>query len=344
MFLAALPMLNCLQGQQESVTPQGSTSSEDPQSLVTPGSTLAVALVSSLPPQSIPNLAPFFFYDIDDSSAMLAILDFECMFLSTKAQAIVDHHIIIMARVISTPCLETSVVEPTVDQPFVALNEDLLSSQTASQLQKEYFLHCSFASTSHLTEAVALVDTGATSNFISKDMIDKLVLEYNPVSFSITNHAFVAEFTVAKYLTCPVILGVEWWLDHNTTPIPKDNLLRITHPARIYLGVLMILFLKEAPHILVSSQVTITHTVSFDVLLPCLLHLHAAFDSKPSDVLPAHSQFEFELKPTVDPIKATSPIYPLNLKEEQCREEWTDVMEAKKILSSMLFTAVFPEA
>ncbi|KAJ9089822.1 hypothetical protein DSO57_1009048 [Entomophthora muscae] len=205
-----------------------------------------------------------------------------------------------------------------------------------------YFLfHCSFASTSHLTKAVALGDTGTTDSFISKDLVDKLGLEYNPgapckggvsnvfclfrlrclLSFSITGHAFVADFTVAKHLTYPVILGVEWWQEHNITPFLKDNLLRIAHTARISLGVPMILFWKEALHISMSVSATTKHATPFDVLLLCLSHLHTAFDSKLTYGLPAHSQFDFEFKLTVDLVKVASPIYPLNLKELQCLEE-----------------------
>ncbi|KAJ9058234.1 hypothetical protein DSO57_1014460 [Entomophthora muscae] len=205
-----------------------------------------------------------------------------------------------------------------------------------------YFLfHCSFASTSHLTKAVALVDTGAIDNFISKDLVDKLGWNIILVlcakeglccllSFSITDHAFVADFTVAKHLTYPVILGVEWWQEHNITPILKDNLLRIAHPARISLEVPMIPFGKEAPHISMSVSATIKPATSFDVLLSCLSHLHTAFDSKLADGLPAHSQFDFEFKLTVDLVKFSSPIYPLDLKEEKCLEEWTKDMEAKE--------------
>ncbi|KAJ9059300.1 hypothetical protein DSO57_1003917 [Entomophthora muscae] len=205
-----------------------------------------------------------------------------------------------------------------------------------------YFLfHCSFASTSHITKAVALVDTGATDNFISKDLVEKPGLEYNPgslckggvsnvfrsfrlccpLSFSITDHAFVADFTVAKHLTYLVILGVEWWQEHNITPILKDNLLRITHPTRISLEVPMIPFGKEAPHISMSVSATTKPATSFDVLPLFLSHLHAAFDSKLADGLPAHSQFDFEFKLTVDLVKVASPIYPMNLKLEQCSEE-----------------------
>ncbi|KAJ9056910.1 hypothetical protein DSO57_1027762 [Entomophthora muscae] len=262
-----------------------------------------------------------------------------------------------MNKVVPAPCLEPIVIEPVIDQPFVALNEDLLSIQKAPQLQVQvdsnhpplsnktkmgYFLfHCAFASTSHLTKDVALVDTGATDNFISKDLVDKLGLEYNPgalckggvsnffrsfrlccpLSFSITDHAFVADFTVAKHLTYPVILGVEWWREHNIITILKDKLLRIAHPARISLEVPMILFGKETPHISMSVSATIKPPTSFDVLPLCLSHLHTAFDSKLADGLPAHSQFDFEFKLTVDLVKVASPIYPLSLKEEQCLEE-----------------------
>ncbi|KAJ9079402.1 hypothetical protein DSO57_1035700 [Entomophthora muscae] len=205
-----------------------------------------------------------------------------------------------------------------------------------------YFLfHCPFAFTSHLTKSVALVDTGATDNFISKDLVDKLGFEYNPgflcngvvsntfrsfrlrrlLSFSITDHAFVADFTLAKHLTYLVILGVEWWQEHNITPILKDNLLRIAHLSRISLEVPIILFGKEAPHISMSVSATTKHVTSFDVLPMCLSQLHTAFDSKLADGLPAHSQFDFELKLTIDLMKVASPIYPFNLKEEQCLEE-----------------------
>ncbi|KAJ9078212.1 hypothetical protein DSO57_1009131 [Entomophthora muscae] len=122
---------------------------------------------------------------------------------------------------------------------------------------------------------------------------------------------------------------MEWWQEHNITPILKDNLLRITHPARISLEVPMILFEKEAPHISISLSTTTKRATSFDVLLSCLSHLHTAFDSKLVDGLPAHSQFDFEFKLTVDLVKVASLIYPLNLKEEQCLEEWTKDMEAK---------------
>ncbi|KAJ9079343.1 hypothetical protein DSO57_1036327 [Entomophthora muscae] len=97
----------------------------------------------------------------------------------TKAQAIVDLHVATMNKVAPTPCLEPIVIEPVIDQPFIALNEDLLSIQTAPQLQ---------------------------------DLVDKLGLEYNPgalckgevskvfcsfrlcclLSFFITDHALVA--------------------------------------------------------------------------------------------------------------------------------------------------------
>ncbi|KAJ9083817.1 hypothetical protein DSO57_1030955 [Entomophthora muscae] len=74
---------------------------------------------------------------------------------------------------------------------------------------------------------------------------------------------------------------------------------------------------KEAPHISMLVSTTTKHTTSFDVLLLCLSHLHAAFDSKLSDGLPENSQFDFEFKITV------------NLVKEQCLEEWTNDMEAK---------------
>ncbi|KAJ9053906.1 hypothetical protein DSO57_1019685 [Entomophthora muscae] len=141
------------------------------------------------------------------------------------------------------------------------------------------------------------------------------------LSFSITDHAFVAGFTVAKHLTYPVILSVEWWQEHNISPILKDNLLRIAHPARISLEVPMIPFGKEAPHISMSISATKKQATSFDVLLLCLSHLHAAFDSKLVDGLLAHSQFDFEFKLTVNLVKVASLIYPLNLKEEQCLEK-----------------------
>ncbi|KAJ9073663.1 hypothetical protein DSO57_1013693 [Entomophthora muscae] len=112
-------------------------------------------------------------------------------------------------------------------------------------------------------------------------------------------------------------------------PIPKDNLLRIAHPARISLEVPMIPFGKEAPHISMSVSATTKPATSFDVLPLCLSHLHAAFDSKLADGLPAHSQFDFEFKLTVDLVKVASLIYPLNLKEEQCLDKWTKDMEAK---------------
>ncbi|KAJ9054829.1 hypothetical protein DSO57_1010243 [Entomophthora muscae] len=251
----------------EPATPQGPISPEVSQSLVTPAPALAIAPVISSPPQSIPTLAVLFFYNIYNSSATLANLnsiDFQaptsgnatnacklirfnqnCPLLSAKAQAIVDLHVATMNKVAPAPCIKPIVIEPVIDQPFVALNEDLLSIQTAPQLQVQvdsnhpplsnktnmgYFLfHCSFASTSHLTKAVALVDTGATDNLTSKDLVEKLGLEYNPgalckggvsnvfcsfrlrcpLSFSITDNAFVADFTVAKHLTYLVILGVE---------------------------------------------------------------------------------------------------------------------------------------
>ncbi|KAJ9075696.1 hypothetical protein DSO57_1033496 [Entomophthora muscae] len=259
-----------------------------------------------------------------------------------------------MNKVVPAPCLEPIVIEPMIEQPFVALNEDLFSIQTAPQLQVQvdsnhpplsnktkmgYFLfHFSFASTSHLTKAVALVDTGATDNFISKDLVDNLGGVSNVfhsfrlcclLSFSFTDHAFVADFTVANHLTYPVILGVEWWQENNITPILKDNLLRIAHPARISLEVPMILLGKEVPHISMSVSATTKPATSFDVLLSFLSHLHAAFDSKLADGLPEHSQFDFEFKLTVDLVKVASPIYPLNLKEEQCLEEWTNDMESK---------------
>ncbi|KAJ9067234.1 hypothetical protein DSO57_1001347 [Entomophthora muscae] len=83
----------------------------------------------------------------------------------------------------------------------------------------------------------------------------------------------------------------------------------------------MIPFGKEAPHISMSVSAITKPATSFDVLPLCLSHLHAAFDSKLADGLPAHSQFDFEFKLTVDLVKVASPIYPLNLKEEQCLEE-----------------------
>ncbi|KAJ9072723.1 hypothetical protein DSO57_1024344 [Entomophthora muscae] len=279
LLLEAPPMLNCLKSQQEPATPQGPISPEVSQSLVTPAPTLAIAPVISSPPQSIPTLAALSFYDIDNSSATLENLNSidsqvptlgnatntcklicfnqNCPLLSAKDQAIVDLHVATMNKVVPAPCLKPIDIEPVIDQPFVALNEDLLSIQTAPQLQVQvdsnhpllsnktkmgYFLfHCSFASTSHLTKAVVLVDTGATDNFISKDLVDKLGLEYNPgalckggvsnvfcsfrlchlLSFSITDHAFVAGFTAAKHLTYPVILGVEWWQKHNINPNPQ---------------------------------------------------------------------------------------------------------------------------
>ncbi|KAJ9064793.1 hypothetical protein DSO57_1026549 [Entomophthora muscae] len=91
----------------------------------------------------------------------------------------------------------------------------------------------------------------------------------------------------------------------------------------------MILFGKEAPHTSMSVSVTTKPATSFDVLPLCLSHLHTAFDSKLADGLPAHSQFDFEFKLTVDLVKVASPIYPLNLKEEQYLEEWTKDMENK---------------
>ncbi|KAJ9062510.1 hypothetical protein DSO57_1009857 [Entomophthora muscae] len=248
-----------------------------------------------------------------------------------------------MNEVVPSPCLEPIIIEPVIDQLFVALNEDPLSIKTAPQLQILVPLITSF----------------------EKDLVDKLGFEYNPgalckggvfnvfcsfrlcclLSFSITNHAFVADFTVAKHLTYPVILGVEWWQEHNITPILKDNLLRIAHTARISLEVPMIPFGKEALQISMSVSATKKHATSFDVFLLCLSHLHTAFDSKLTDGFPAHSQFDFEFKLTVDLVKVASPIYPLNLKEEQCLEEWTKDMEAKgqifrkssPICSSLLF-------
>ncbi|KAJ9066888.1 hypothetical protein DSO57_1005268 [Entomophthora muscae] len=179
-------------------------------------------------------------------------------------------------------------------------------------------------------------------------MVDKPSLEYNPgalckggvsnvfrsfrlcrlLSF-ITDHAFVADFTVAKHMTYPVIIGMEWFKEHNITPILKDNLLRITHPARISLEVPMALFGKEAPHISMSVSATAKHAMSFDVLLLYLSHLQTAFVFKLADKLPAHSQFDFEFKLTVNLVKVASPVYLLNLKGEQCLEEWTKDMEAK---------------
>ncbi|KAJ9061825.1 hypothetical protein DSO57_1016760 [Entomophthora muscae] len=78
----------------------------------------------------------------------------------------------------------------------------------------------------------------------------------------------------------------------------------------------MILFGKEAPHILVFSSVTTTLFISFDILLLHLSHLHAAFDSKLADGLLAHSQFDFEFKLIIDLVKVASLIYSLNLKEK----------------------------
>ncbi|KAJ9075695.1 hypothetical protein DSO57_1033495 [Entomophthora muscae] len=75
LLLEAPPMLNCLKIQQESATPQGPISPEVSQSLVTPAPTLAIALVVSSPPQSIPTLATLSFYNIDNSSATLANLN-----------------------------------------------------------------------------------------------------------------------------------------------------------------------------------------------------------------------------------------------------------------------------
>ncbi|KAJ9082861.1 hypothetical protein DSO57_1000846 [Entomophthora muscae] len=113
---------------------------------------------------------------------------------------------------------------------------------------------------------------------------------------------------------------MEWWLEQNITLILKDNLLRIAHPAIISLEVPMIPFGKEAPHISMSVSATTKAATPFDVLLLCLSHLHAAFDSLLADGLPAHSQFDFEFKLTVDLVKVASPIYPLNLKEEKFLE------------------------
>ncbi|KAJ9074532.1 hypothetical protein DSO57_1005555 [Entomophthora muscae] len=94
----------------------------------------------------------------------------------------------------------------------------------------------------------------------------------------------------------------------------------------ISLEVQMILFGKEAPHISILSSVTITHFTSFNCLPPSVSHSHSAFDSKLAGDLPIHSEFDFEFKFTVDLVKVASPIYPLNMKEEQCLEEWTKDM------------------
>ncbi|KAJ9089409.1 hypothetical protein DSO57_1013348 [Entomophthora muscae] len=205
-----------------------------------------------------------------------------------------------MNEVVTSTCLKPIVIEPVIDQPFVALNEDLLFIKTAPQLQLglEY-------------NPGALCKGGVSNVFRSFRL-------RRPLSFSITDHTFVADFTVAKHLTYPVILGVEWWQENNITPILKDNLLRIAHPARISLEIPMIPFGKEAPHISMSVSKTTKHVTSFGVLHSCLSHLHTAFDFKLVDGLSAHSQFDFEFKLTVDLVKVASPIYPLNLKEEQC--------------------------
>ncbi|KAJ9073549.1 hypothetical protein DSO57_1015315 [Entomophthora muscae] len=208
-----------------------------------------------------------------------------------------------MNKIMATPCLVPFVIEPVIDQPFLALNENLLSIQIAPQLQLG------------LEYNPGSLCKGGVSNVFCSFRLRCLL------SFSITDHAFVAEFTVTKHLPCPVILGVEWWRKHNITSNLKDNLLRIAHPARISLEVLMILLGKEAPHISMLVSATIKHATSFDVLPLCLSHLHTAFDSKLADGLHAHSQFEFKIKLTVDLAKVTSPIYPMNLKEEQWLEE-----------------------
>ncbi|KAJ9070433.1 retrotransposon-like protein 1 [Entomophthora muscae] len=339
LFLEAPPMLNCLQGQQDPATTQGPLSYEVSQSLVSPASPLAIASLSSPSPQGIPILAALSLYEIGISSSTLANLSStdsqvptsgnttnafklicfnqNCTLLSAKAQAIVDLHVFTMNKVAPAPCLEPIAIKPVIEQPFLALNEDLLSIKTAPQVQ---------------VLNVILV-------LCAKEGLCRLL------SFSITDHAFVADFTVVKHLIYLVILDVEWCQDYNITPILKDNLLSITHPARIFLEVPMILFGKKAPHISMSVSTTIKHTTSFDVLLSCLSHLHTAFDSKLADGLPAHSQFDFEFKLTVDLVKVASPIYPLNLKEEQCLEEWIKDMEAKgqifrkssPLCSSLLF-------
>ncbi|KAJ9075455.1 hypothetical protein DSO57_1035955 [Entomophthora muscae] len=103
----------------------------------------------------------------------------------------------------------------------------------------------------------------------------------------------------------------------------------------------MILFGKEAPHISMSVSATTKPATSFDVLPLCLSHLHAAFDSKVADGLPTHSQFDFEFKLTVDLVKVASPIYPLNLKEEQCLEEWTKDRSLGNLLLYALHCCLF---
>ncbi|KAJ9052512.1 hypothetical protein DSO57_1033450, partial [Entomophthora muscae] len=103
----------------------------------------------------------------------------------------------------------------------------------------------------------------------------------------------------------------------------------MSHLARIFLEVSMILFEKKAHHISVTFFKTASIFTSFEALFLYLSHLDTSFNYKLVDCLPAHSQFDFQFKPTVNLVKVASSIYLLKSKEKQCLEEWTKDMEAK---------------
>ena len=125
------------------------------------------------------------------------------------------------------------------------------SSSTIKPTSGYFVLSAVFPSQPHGVSALALVDTGASCNFISTEVADWLGITYtpgstvtggasqaftsyvlpHPLSFLIDDIPFTDEFLVVKDLLYPVILGVNWWRIHDARPCLMSSSSGDQHPS-----------------------------------------------------------------------------------------------------------------
>ena len=178
------------------------------------------------------------------------------------------------------------------------------------------------------TQVHALVDTGATSNFLSLDLAETLGLDLSPgtmvkggasqpfcslsvqrpVSFAVHTSVFTCRFLAVKDLLYPMILGIEWWRRHAIQPLLETNELLLTdgpnYQARIPLVNNQA---TKADAILVAS---IAKECTEPVIPECIRHLAEVFNPARANKLPLHSEHDFEFKLTVELVKINSPYIP----------------------------------
>lgn len=222
---------------------------------------------------------------------------------------------------------------------FSVLDQDISSNKPLSG----YFLLSVFFHTSLDTlKVIALVDNDATCKLISKNLDDKLCIDYHPsglvkggasqifpsfrltepLSFHVEKQEMIADFSVVNQLVYPIILGVNWWRKHNVSKLLCSNTMQLTHPDGL---VLQLSLVPQYPDNELIETLPLVKSLAPEItkaLPDCLSGLAVTFDANRAHGLPSYTDFDFNFK-------LTSLIYPINLKEEECLEEWTRDMEAK---------------